>query len=484
MTTVLHASPYTWAQFSPVFYLIGLAVLILLADTFLPRLPKQLFPPVGALGAFVTGCFMISGTHTNMFGQLVCGGTALCLLMLWDYRSVAYASVAGGDDTEGSTELTPLLLIACAGVCALTLSRDLVMLFVSLETLTLSSYAMTGYFRRNQGSIEAGVKYLILGAVSTGMLVMGAAWYYGTTGTFSLENPQPVLNALLRPELCTGFLVGIAMLLVAAFFKIGAAPMHTWIPDVYQGAPTPVSAMLAVVSKIAGFVVLILLIYPESPLAVTSQFQELVHPISAALAAVAALTLLVGNLGAIRQQNAKRLLGYSSIGQAGFILVLFISLRQPRMGYEVWFYLLSYGLATIAAFWAIAQLRMQRGHEQIDAFRGLGKTNPRTAFLITVAFASLAGVPLTGGFLAKLYSFRALWYARDAAAIEGCCLLPVMIVCAAAGFYYYFKVLRAMYWERPQDTDKPVAFSPLALGMLTLSALMLVVMGTTPLIIK
>ena len=477
-STYLISAVYTWGQFAPVFCLVGLAVLLLLADSFLPRLPKQIYPIVGAIGSGVAACFMMGGAHANALGALVCGATALCLLMAWDYRAVVCASVAGGECEEGTAEFAALPLIATAGICALLQARDLIMLFVSLETLTLSSYALAGYFRRNQGSIEAGVKYLILGALSTGIFVFGAAWFFGTTGSFLLHHAF-ALNALSSPFFCTGFLVGLGMLLVGAFFKVGAAPLHTWIPDVYQGAPTPVSAFLAVASKVAGFVVLILLCDPLVQMGNTGA--PLLQPVVQALAVVTALTLLVGNLGAIRQQNAKRLLGYSSIGQAGFILVFFLMLNAD-LRFNVFFYMLAYGLATIAAFYAIGQLRLQRGHEEISAFRGLGKTNPRTAFLITVSFASLAGVPLTGGFIAKLLSFRAFVLAEHRWDFLGWWLLPVMVVCATAGFYYYFKVLRAMYWEKPQEGETPVRFSPVCTAVLALSALGLVAMGTLPLI--
>lgn len=357
------------------------------------------------------------------------------------------------------------------------------MLFVSLETVTLSSYALAGYFRRNQGSIEAGVKYLILGALSTGLLVFGMAWYFGTTGSFML-NEGFITRALENPYLCTGFFVAMGLLLAGAFFKIGAAPLHAWIPDVYQGAPTPVSGFLAVASKAAGIVVLMKLLAPFA-----HNMRPGYEPLICMLAVVAALTLLIGNLGAIPQQNAKRLLGYSSIGQAGFILVLFLGLRVKPYYSDACIYLLAYGIATLCAFYAISQLRIARGHEEISAFRGLGRTNPRMAALITVAFASLAGVPLTGGFIAKFYSFRAILRVADVCG-QPCWaqlsywLLPIMVVCATAGFYYYFKVLRAMYWEAPEAEDTSVRFSPVCILVLTAGTIALISLGTLPLIIR
>lgn len=469
---------YTWGQFTPAFCLVGLAVLLLLADAFFPRVSKQVYPVAGAIGAFLVGLCLLVGEHTAYFDSLACFATALCLLLAFDYRSVVYDSVGGSGEEDGAAEFAALPLIACAGICALTVARDIIMLFVSLETVTLSSYALAGYFRRNQGSIEAGVKYLILGALSTGIFVFGAAWYFGMVGSFLLA-PELVWPALNSPYLCTGVLVAFAMLMLGAFFKVGAAPMHSWIPDVYQGSPTPVSAFLAVASKIAGFVLLLHICTPLVQM--VHAYAPLIAPIIFGLSVVTALTLLIGNLGAIRQSNVKRLLGYSSIGQAGFIMVFFVSMGSTLFT-DVCYYLLAYGLATIPAFYAIAQVRMQRGSEEISAFRGLAKTNPRTAALIAVSFASLAGVPLTGGFMAKFKSFCALVYAQHRWDFSCWGLLIIMVICAAAGFYYYFKVLRAMYWETPQEGDAPVKFSPLATAVLAISAAALIALGTLPLI--
>ncbi len=482
---MMHIS-YTWGQFTPVFILAGLSILILLADTFLPRLRKPIYP---LLGAFVTIALPIvmlgvkGASLPSFISSFACLATAACLFMVFDYRTEIYASVGGEGQEDGSAEMSSLLLLACAGTCALTQARDLVMLFLCIECITLPCYVLAGYFRRRQSSVEAGVKYLILGAISTGFLVMGAAWYFGTTGTFAFEakgDLNPVLTALVSPYFCAGFLLALGMLLSGLFFKVGAVPMHSWIPDVYQGAPTPVTAFLAVVSKLAGFTALALLFFPL--LRIHAVAADMVNPFLTAMGIVAAATLLVGNLGAIPQQNTKRLLAYSSIGQAGFILVFFVALRSTFC-LSVVNYMIAYGVATIMAFHALATLRMYRGSEEISAFRGLGKTNPRVAFMITVAFASLAGVPLTFGFLVKFNAFRDAIYTMQKTG--SCCgwLLGIMIVCAAAGFYYYFKVLRAMYWEKLQAEDTPVNFSPLCVGVLSVGTLILLGAGIVPLIV-
>ena len=226
------------------------------------------------------------------------------------------------------------------------------MLFVSLEVVTLSSYVLAGYFRRNQGSIEAGIKYLVLGAMSTGILVYGIAWYFGVVGSFDLGT-GPVVHALMggtagSPTVGFAFLMAVALLFSGAFFKVGAAPMHVWIPDVYQGAPTPTTTFLAVGSKTAGFALLCILARPFAPMAVPGAFMGDVLVWSFAI--VAAATLLIGNLGALRQNNLKRLLGYSSIGQAGFILVFFLNMGSRSLTGLVGAYMLGMVILIIAGF--------------------------------------------------------------------------------------------------------------------------------------
>lgn len=476
------SATYTWGQFVPAFILVGLAAVLIMADTFIKTLPKRAYALIAALGALLVACYVYDGEHANAFGVLACLGTGLSILLAYDYTKVCCASISGGTSEEGTGEFYALPLVACAGILCLTQATDLIMVFVSLEVITLTSYVLAGYFRRNQGSIEAGIKYLILGAMSTGILVFGIAWYFGMSGSFVLNTA--VITDTLRGgavssgTIALGFLMSVALLFVGAFFKIGAAPMHIWIPDVYQGAPTPTSTFLAVASKTAGFALLCTLLLPFRPLALPGI--PAADMLVAAFATIAAVTLLIGNLGALFQSNAKRLLGYSSIGQAGFILVFFVHIGG-RFETLSAMYMLAYTLATAAAFFAVAMIRTQRGSEEIAAFRGLGQTNPRTAFLITVSFASLAGVPLTLGFIVKMYSFIALVAAMQSWACL-IWLLPIMIICATAGFYYYFKVIRAMYWEKPQPGDKPLCV-PFCTGLvLTLCAITLIIMGTWPLI--
>lgn len=485
---------YTWAQFAPAFVLVGIAAALLMVDTFAPRFPKQGLAVISALSAIVTGLFILpgdGGISLTGLAALACIATGAAVLLGVDYHKVTCESVCGAGSQEGTGEFYALPLVAAAGIFCLTQARDIITLFVSLEVLTLSSYVLAGYFRRNRGSVEAGVKYLVLGALSTGLLVFGAAWYFGMTGSFSLS-PATLAVGFLSPGCITGILLAYVFLFAGAFFKVGAAPMHGWIPDVYQGAPTPVSIFLGVASKAAGFCVLILLFRPLYAIlcepAVGSLYAGRVFGF---FSIIMAATLLIGNLGAIPQSNVKRLLGYSSIGQAGFILLLFLGIQTfevPESGvgvefvplqHNVFYYLTAYGLATVPAFYAVALVRMSRGSEELSAFRGLAKTNPRLAFLITVCFASLAGVPLTAGFIAKFRSFVALLQGGSCSTL--CWLLPIAVICAAAGFYYYFKIIREMYWEKPLESDKPVTVPGISMAVLILCVLALIWFGSKPL---
>lgn len=449
----------------PEFILAGLAMLLLLAETFCKKAPKYIFGLIGAVGALSMLSFYMSDLYQNIYIILALVSTAITLLLAVDYRSIINLSSNDSKSEDGTGEFYILPLLACTGITALCKAENLVELFVSLEVLTLSSFVMVGYFRRNLGSTEAGIKYLILGAVSTGFLVFGLAWYFGLTGSFTYDST--VISGILSGSLAAPMYFALAMLLLGTAFKVGACPMQLWIPDVYQGAPTPVTGFLSVASKVAGFALLSIILTPFADVCI----------VKFTIALMAAATLLIGNLGAIPQTNLKRLMGYSSIAQAGFILPLFIGKVDGTLAPNAPYYLAIYMLMTFGAFFALSLIRVQRGSEAIEAFNGLGKTNPRLALAITVMFASLAGVPLTAGFFAKMFSFI---HVIEAGLFEAW-LLPIMIICAGAGFYYYFKVIRAMYWEQPSDDAVAIKVPAVTGVVLTILTIAIVMAGILPL---
>lgn len=453
------------------------ALVLLIIDAFCPNIPKRYLALLGTLPLAWAFGYLISNpiiplpsefwqgfqssiddVYTPVFQGIILIATILSLFMMIGSRFTINQFVTGNRrHQDGTGELYILPLFACAGMLWMIKATNFITLFVSLELVTLTFYIMVGYLRRNVGSLEGGVKYLITGALSTGLLVFGIAWIYGTTGSF--EFGAPLAETISTIGMTPGLAFGIVLVFLGLLFKVGGVPMHAWVPDVYQGAPTPVTALLSVASKTAGFYVLAVFLVPLLSLNCT-------QTLSIAFTVVIIATLLVGNWGAIAQTNVKRMMAYSSIGHAGFMLPLLYSQSSAF----ITGYLACYAVMTYAAFFILSIVRNQTGREDLVAFNGLAKRNPKLAFVTTFTFASLAGVPLTCGFTAKFISFFAiiqngLWG-----------VLVVAVIAAAAGFYYYFKVIRAMYVEPSPEGAPDVRMSLLnsiLLALLTASNMLL-----------
>ena len=427
--------------------MIGLA-LVFVATFFLPPAPA----------ATATGfwSFYSADALAIFFKRFALAATILVLIMMIDYAPVVRQSIHGATHQSGLGEFFALPLFTCAGLMWMASAVDFVMIFVSLELVTMSFYVLVAFTRRNPVTLEAGVKYLILSALSTGFLVYGITWIFGVTGETNLGRISAVLRAGAVDQVPALF--GMVLVMVALGFKIAAVPFQIWVPDVYQGAPTPVTAFLSVGSKAAGFVVLLRVL---EPFFILPQMQRL-------LVGLAALTLLYGNLAALPQSNLKRLLAYSSIAHAGYLLVGVVSLA----GSAVAFYLVGYLLMTMLSF-AVLVVVAQHTGEQIEDFNGLAKRSPFLSFALLIAMASLAGIPFTAGFLGKFFIF-------DAAIRQHQTMLVVVgVITVACGFYYYLKVVRAMYWENPKTTD---AIPLSALSRITMTALIagIIVLGVYP----
>ncbi len=395
--------------------------------------------------------------------------TIFVLLLAVDYRKILSRFTESPDSEAGTGEFYTLPIFACAGMMWLASARDLAGAFVALELVTVTFYILVAYMRRNVGSLEAGVKYLILGALSTGFLVYGIAWVYGTTGTMNLDL---IPSKIAQLSSTVPLLFGVALVIVGLAFKIGAVPMQVWIPDVYQGAPTPTTAFLSVGSKAAGFILTIRFLEPFLSSEITR------GPVISLLLIMACATLLFGNLAAIPQTNFKRLLAYSSIAHAGFLILALAawstetknSLSSTQV---VSFYLGTYLLMTLGVFFIVSQVRIQRDGENIVDFNGLGKTNPLLAVSLTILLAALAGVPLTAGFLGKFFVFSlavkaALWWG-----------VGIGFIAAAAGFYYYFKVIRSMWWSPPAD-ETVIILPPISKICIATLTVAVVVIGFWP----
>lgn len=431
-------------------------MVLLLVEAFFPKIP---FKTLGgaAIGSAVLafalylGCSketsslpgFVSAWHQLDTLALFYKGFALVttILVLWLLLICApYLKRFTVDGKFG--EMLALPLIVCAGMMWMASAKDLVTVFVSLELVTVSFYVLVSATRKSVVSLEAGVKYLILGALSTGILVFGIAWIYGATGSLSFEGIAAACTQTGSNK--TALLFATAFLLAGMGFKVAMAPFQMWVPDVYQGTSIPVTTFLSVGSKAAGFIVLTRLID-----ALTVPGSLIRSEVVLILVGLGSITVLVGSLPAIFQTSVKRMLAYSSISHAGF-LVLALACRDSvrfdlSAGGIVAFYLATYLPMTVLGFLGLAIVRLQGQGEEIQDFTGLAKRSPLLATMLTIAFASLAGLPLTAGFLGKMFVFVGMvdqgWWVAITCAVIG----------AAAGFYYYFRIILAMFSPEPTE---------------------------------
>ncbi|MFD4458882.1 NADH-quinone oxidoreductase subunit NuoN [Nocardia sp. NPDC058480] len=354
------------------------------------------------------------------------------------------AAVRSGVST---TEVFPLTMIAVGGLLLFPASNDLLTMFVALEVLSLPLYLLCGLARRRRLlSQEAAMKYFLLGAFSSAFFLYGVALLYGQTGTVSLPGIGAALDK--QPENATLALLGIGMLAVGLLFKIGAVPFQAWVPDVYQGAPTPITAFMAAATKIAavGATMRVLMVGVN---ALSSDWRPVI-------AAVAVATMVVGAIMAITQTDVKRMLAYSSIAHAGFLLVGIVAADTAGVA-AVLFYLLAYGLGTVGAFAVVSLVRDASGDEAtaLSQWAGLGRRSPWLASAFALLLLSFAGLPLTSGFVSKFAVF---------AAASGAGYTPLVIIgvlCSAIAAFFYVRVIVLMFFTDP-PADAPTVTAPFA----------------------
>jgi NADH-quinone oxidoreductase subunit N len=377
-------------------------------------------------------------------------------------------------------EFYHIVLVVTGAMMLLAQSNHFVNLFVALETLTIGLYILVAYFRTQTASLEAGLKYLVMGALSSGMLLFGIVLLYGIAGNPTL--PAHSAQGLNYGELAR-FLaanphnfvasLGIVLVLAGVAFKIGAFPFQIWIPDVYQGAPTPVTAFLAVASKAAGFAVLLGLCGPHGPFA---SYNWLVTPV---LMLMAVATILFGNIAALTQHNVKRLIGLSGVSHAGFLLIGVVAARDTPLAVgAVYFYLFSYLIASFAVFGVMAHVAgPDDADQELDHYAGLGKENPFLAIVLAIGLGSLAGIPPLVGFMGKLFIFIAAFQAGHGST------LAVAVVGVVLSIYYYFGWIKAAFFETwtPSNDAAPLrpartpvsTLAGIALGALALGSVVL-----------
>ena len=452
---------------------LGLGMAVLLADLWLPGPARKklgyaaaaglaaillysfvAFPlPPGGLGYAFNDIYVLDGLAL-FFKRFFLTAAIIVLLM-----SVEFADRFGG----GVSEYYSLVLFALAGMLFASSANDFSLLFVSLELITITFYILTSFQRGRLASLEAGVKYLIIGALSTGFTVFGIALAYGISGTLNFSQLAAVAGQHATNPI---FLFGLVLIVAGLGFKIAAFPFQIWAPDVYQGAPAPTTAFLAIGSKAAGFVLLLRVLFNAVP-QVTDQWRNL-------LIVISGLTILYGNLCALPQRNLKRLLAYSSIAHAGYLLLGIAALSLTGQS-AILYYLSGYLFAVLGAFTVICLVMGQVEGEDLSALAGLHQRSPLLASTLTLAMVSLAGIPPLAGFFGKFLLLRAIL--EGAPAHPGYyCLACTALVGVVISLYYYFGVIRAIYWSReapdltPIKPSLPIRFSlyACALGMLGL----------------
>lgn len=405
-------------------------------------------PLVAFNGALVLDGFAL------FFNGIVLASAALVMLISYRYLE---------DEKEHHTEYYALVLFAACGAFFLNGGLDMVTIFVGLELMAVSFYILVGFLRTDKRSNEAAMKYLLLGGFSTGFLIYGFSIFYGLTGSTNLTALASVIPA--RGANDPLLYLAIVTTLVGLLFKIGAAPFHMWAPDTYEGAPTTVTAFLAVASKTASFALLLRVM-----LVGLGTAREMWEPL---LTGAAVLSLTIGNLAAISQSNVKRLLAYSSIGHAGYVLLGLIAGNQTGL-IGVSIYLLTYAFSTIGAFLVLIALR-RRGIavETIEDLASLGKRYPYYALLMLLFLMSLAGLPPTAGFIGKYYIFLSLVESGK----YGLAILGALYV--AVSLYYYFRLVRSMFLTESTEAQVLAPSNGVRLA-LALTGIATIAMGILP----
>jgi NADH-quinone oxidoreductase subunit N len=492
-----------YAQLMPMLIVFGAALVGVLLEAFMPRTWRHEtqvgLALVGLLAAFASVVSLAGDYAVTAMGAVAVDGPTLFLqgtILLLAVPGVLTAAdrkvdVGGsfapaGSSLPGSqqertlttnqvtqTEVFPLLMFAVGGMLLFPASNDLLTMFVALEVLSLPLYLLCGLARRRRLlSQEASLKYFLLGAFSSAFFLYGVALLYGYAGTVELSGIAEAVSS--NAENDTLLLAGTALLAVGLLFKVGAVPFHSWTPDVYQGAPTPITGFMAACTKVAAFGALLRVFYVG--------VGGLAWDWEPVMWGVAILTMVVGSVVAITQTDVKRMLAYSSIAHAGFVLTGLVATEATGADGEVLgvssvlFYLVAYGFSTIGAFAVVTLVRDSAGEAtHLSQWAGLARRSPATAAVFTLFLAAFAGIPLTSGFTAKFAVFRAAW-AGDAEA-----LVVVGVLMSAVAAFFYFRVVVLMFFSSPAPEGPSVVVpSPLTTLSIALGVAVTLLLGIYP----
>ncbi|HRH02438.1 MAG TPA: NADH-quinone oxidoreductase subunit N [Bacteroidia bacterium] len=442
----------------------GIGVISLLAEIF--NFKKRLFPIV-ILSLLAVIAASIKDWNTNIhyynemmvFDNFAISFTVLiCVVsILWFFMSKDYFT-----NETNITDHTALVIFSLVGTLCMVSYNNMVMLFLGIEILSLSLYVLAGSKKNDLRSNEAAIKYFLMGSFATGFLLFGIALIYGTTGSFHLHKITQFIQSNVE-NLPVMFTAGVLMILVGLSFKIAAVPFHFWAPDVYQGSPISITAFMSTVVKTAAFAAFFRLF--------ATSFSQISSSWNDSLGIICAITLLVGNVTAAYQTSVKRLLAFSSIAHAGYMLIALLSLSKIAAS-SILFYASAYSVASIASFTVLYSI-LRTKEDAIESFNGLNKRNPFLAFVMTLALLSLAGIPPLAGFFAKYYIFTA------AVETNYTWLVLIAVIASLIGIYYYFKLIIAMYFKQDKS-NQAIEVSLTHQLILVVAFVLMLVLGIAP----
>jgi NADH-quinone oxidoreductase subunit N len=506
----MNAPSIEYGQLSPMLIVLGVAVAGVLVEAFLPRnsrYPTQVaLSLAGLVAAFVAVVLLARDLHGGVGQAVVVGAVAVDAPALFLQGTILLIGMLGvlliaerrvPAESEGSTasldaftpdasavpgsvaekiatkaalvhtEVFPLTMFAIAGMMIFPSANDLLTMFIALEVFSLPLYLMCGLARRRRLlSQESALKYFLLGAFSSAFFLYGIALLYGYAGTLSLPGIARAIDT--TADNTTLALIGGSLVAVGLLFKVGAVPFHSWIPDVYQGAPTPITAFMAAATKVAAFGAMLRIFYVALP--------GLNHDWRPVLWAVAILTMAVGTVTAVTQTDVKRMLAYSAVAHAGFILTGVIAANPAGLSGTL-FYLFAYGFSTLGAFAVVSVVRDANGVEETDMARwaGLGRRYPLVGVVFSLFLLAFAGIPLTSGFVSKFAVFKA---AGQGGAIP---LVVVGVIASAIAAYFYVRVIVLMFFtDPPEDAPEVITPSSLSVATITLTAAITFALGALP----
>jgi len=435
-----------WSLLAPEYVLAGWAAMLVLADLFLPRLRKEWLGYLGAAGALAAiGTSLIWLNDDAAFGELleVDNYTTFFRLLFQGIAFVVCLISARyvSERLRNHGEYYALVLLSALGATYMAAAQELLTAYIALELSSFSLYVLASFAKGELRSNEGGLKYMLLGAFSSAILLYGLSLIYATTGTTQYDGIRQALAGDLEGVRSTA-LLGLVLLVAGLGFKVAAVPFHMWTPDAYEGAPLPVTAFISALSKAAGFALFIKL-FVRGLIPLADDWQPL-------LAGLAAATMLLGNLVAIQQRNIKRLLAYSSIGQVGYILagVVALSPERPDAATAILFHLAGYVISNLAAFACAIVYYNWTGEEDIYGYRGLAERAPFLALAMSASLFSLAGMPLFAGFVTKFVLFQAI------AQEDFLWLAGVGVLTSFISLYYYLMVMKQMYLGEPAEPTR------------------------------